>query len=399
MLTGDHKVYNKAASLKGAKQLTSSSQLKKLAGSVRSKDTFRVYRMAATRNHRVYYKVVSFEGKYRGWIYGGKAKRDYAGGLERVNTTSEVTLSDQIRQTTYHLKSSGTSSDENVWNDIPWTQYKASLKTKDSTPYAKDDLTVISAKKMTRQYYQTYYYIEDAQHPEFNGWINSNSLEGPATTVTKTVSVPGPTQTVTVPGASTTVTVPAKNSLTINYVTNRYDPSAKTPAVTEGNGQDWPEEPQISKSVQKAYQEKFKSALAEIQNKSEITQADLDALGNGKVFWHEDDAWGDWDVSIRVSYDKLKNVVTINLVWEDVQTTWDKAVNYYLHIGDKFTPWDLIHDFVYEGYFVDTQNYAKFFTVTENTVDTSKAGNYVVKYYMKDYPNNIITVPVTVQSN
>ncbi len=84
---------------------------------------------------------------------------------------------------------------------------------------------------MTRQYFQTYYYVEDTDHPEFNGWINKNAVEGPEKVITNTVNVPGPKRNGYSNGYSTwsnkTVTVPAENKLTINYLTYRFDPSGK----------------------------------------------------------------------------------------------------------------------------------------------------------------------------
>lgn len=400
-LTGHNKIYNKAGVLKGAKAVTSTSQLKKLTRSVRSKDTFRVYRMATTNKKQVYYKVVSFESKHRGWIYGGKVKNAYTGGLRQIETTQNIQLSDEVKNTTYHLKTAGTSSDENTWVDVPWTQYKAGLNTKDSTPYANDDLKVTAAKKMTRQYYQTYYYVQNAQHPEFNGWINMNSLKGPDKVVTNTVTVPGPTQTVTktveVPGPTKVVTVPAENKLTINYMTNRFDSSAKSDKAAPGNSAQWAEAvPVISKGILQNYQKQFADAINQMKDKKQLTQADLNILGDGQVFSYWDDEWGDYQVSIHVSYDATKNTANINLVWEDSQTFISRDANYYLHVDDNFSPWDLIHDFVYNGHYVDPEQFPDFFTITENTVDTTKAGEYVVKYHMNDYPNQVFTVPVYV---
>lgn len=403
-LTGKHQIYTKAQSLKGAKPVTTKRQLQKLAKSVRSKDTFYAYRMATTNNQRVYYKIVSFEGKYRGWIYGGKIKNYFNGGIRHTDTTTDVSLSEEVRNTTYHLKSTGTSGDVNTWKAIPWTQYKAGLKTKDSTPYANDKLKVTAAKRMTRQYFQTYYYVEDTDHPEFNGWINKNAVEGPEKVITNTVNVPGPketvTQTVTVPGPTKTVTVPAENKLTINYLTYRFDPSGKYTKATTGNDADWTEETStVSSGIQKDYQRQFAKAIDQIKDKKELTSADLDSLGNGQVFMRLDDEWGEYQVSIRVNYDKQKNVAEIVLTWEDRQTTVSRAANYYLHVGDNFTPWVLLSDFVYQGYFVSRDRYPQLFTIIENTVDTSKPGTYEVKYYMNDYPDKIRTVPVTVQPN
>lgn len=226
-LTGKNKIYTKAGVLKNAKQVTSETQLKKLKDSQRSKDFFNVYRMAVTNKHQVYYKVVSFEGKWRGWIYGGRVKNDYQGGLASAQTTKDLSLSDDMKNAKFKLKNPGNSGTDNTWKNIPWSKYHAKINTMDSSAYANDELQVTAIKQQSRQYHNTYYYVTNANHPEFNGWIDRNSVAeitkpAPATTTNNNDNNNDPkiiTNTVT-NTVTKTVTVPAKNDLSINYIVN-----------------------------------------------------------------------------------------------------------------------------------------------------------------------------------
>lgn len=70
--TGNNALYTKAAPLKGAKVVKTKQQLLELNQSKAGQDTFMYLRSAYTNHHTVYYKVMSFDRKIKGWIYAGK---------------------------------------------------------------------------------------------------------------------------------------------------------------------------------------------------------------------------------------------------------------------------------------------------------------------------------------
>jgi hypothetical protein len=138
--------------------------MKKLANSKKSANYFRAYRVAKTNKGLVYYKVVTMDGKYRGYIYGGKDTSVFAGGIKSAETTTKATM--PTRTTGFHL----TNAKKNgLWTAPKNTQYKAksvSLYGANST----DTFTVSNAETKTREG-SLYYYVTDDQNKDISGWI------------------------------------------------------------------------------------------------------------------------------------------------------------------------------------------------------------------------------------
>jgi len=168
--TGKNALYTKPGTVKGAKKVASTATMKKLASSKKSADYFRAYNQQITNKGTVYYKVVSMDGKYRGYVYGGKKAGTFAGGIKKASTMKSVT---KPANTTVYFTKPGKSNV--TWSAPKNTQYKATKAVKDTTSYANDTLTITSAAKKTREG-SLYYYVTDSANPAVNGWIYAKAV-------------------------------------------------------------------------------------------------------------------------------------------------------------------------------------------------------------------------------
>ena len=162
--TGTNALYSKPGTVKGAKRVASKATMKKMANSKKSADYFRAYRVAQTNRGTVYYKVVSMDGKYRGYIYGGKDIKAFAGGIKSADTTTTASM--PAKTTGYHLANANKNG---LWTAPKNTQYKAksiSLYSANKT----DTFTVSKAETKTREG-SLYYYVTDDQNSSIAGWI------------------------------------------------------------------------------------------------------------------------------------------------------------------------------------------------------------------------------------
>ncbi|WP_268913517.1 hypothetical protein [Lentilactobacillus sp. SPB1-3] len=173
--TGTNAIYTKAGTLKGARVVASTSTLNKLKNSNNSKDYFRAYQVAKTNRGSWYAKVVSFDYKYRGWIYVGKSNPDsdwskVGGGLEQTETTRETSLPGTK---TVRLTNPGTQNV--IWNAPYRSQYRAEKVVTDTEPYGGEDFTVTKALEMKREG-TPYYYIVNNNDSKIQGWIYAGSV-------------------------------------------------------------------------------------------------------------------------------------------------------------------------------------------------------------------------------
>lgn len=162
--TGTNALYSKPGTVKGAKRVASKSTMKKMANSKKSADYFRAYRVAKTNKGLVYYKVVSMDGKYRGYIYGGRSTKTFAKGIQSADTTQKAAM--PAKTTGYHLAN---AKKNGLWTAPKNTQYKA----KSVSLYgagSKDTFTVSNAETKTREG-SLYYYVTDDQDNSISGWI------------------------------------------------------------------------------------------------------------------------------------------------------------------------------------------------------------------------------------
>lgn len=179
--TGSNALYTLPGVIKEAKQVASASTLAAY-NTDKGQGLLRAYRVQRLSNGSFYMEVVSFDDAYNGWIYVGKSdpRNDFtkvAGGLKNVKTTNEATLTDQEKMHQYTFKQVGTVDDGTMltYGAPMWTQYKVGAKITDSTPYAGNKLTITKAATRTREG-DRWVYVEDAAHPEINGWIRDYAL-------------------------------------------------------------------------------------------------------------------------------------------------------------------------------------------------------------------------------
>lgn len=208
-VNGTNALYTKAGTLKGAKTVATKATLSNLSTSKSSEKNWRAYRVATTNRGSVYYKVVSFDGTYRGWIYGGKSTSSFAGGVKAYNTTTDPTASTdtsssassysttsaQASQTsalttaqkaaTYKIANPGTSNDgtEVTYSYPAWTQYKKGRVITDSTPYKDATFKITDETTRTREG-DLWVKIEatDSSNSKANGWIKYSGLTTPKST-------------------------------------------------------------------------------------------------------------------------------------------------------------------------------------------------------------------------
>lgn len=178
--TGKAALFNKASSLKSAKKKTTTVTLKDLARSNKSSQNVRAYRVARTNQGKVYYKVVTFDGKYRGWIYGGKSRSKFAGGLKTYQTFKQGTLTNDMANGTFQFANPGTANDNQTvtYKQPAWTQYKVGRQVTDSSAYAAVNYKIDRAGTRTREGDQwVHIYAINNGNSGADGWILYSGLK------------------------------------------------------------------------------------------------------------------------------------------------------------------------------------------------------------------------------
>ncbi|GHP13455.1 hypothetical protein YK48G_08800 [Lentilactobacillus fungorum] len=201
--TGNSALYTKAGTLKGARVQASKTTLSGLASSTSSKNNVRAYRVATTNRGSVYYKVVTYDGQYRGWIYGGKSTDSFGGGVKSYNTTTDpksadmtstssssaaststtssqtTGLTDAQKAATYKIATVGTANDgtQVTYTSPAWTQYKQGRVMTDSTKYKDATFKITDQTTRTREG-DLWVKIEatDQANSAANGWIKFSGL-------------------------------------------------------------------------------------------------------------------------------------------------------------------------------------------------------------------------------
>ena len=163
-VTGTSAIYSKPGTVKGAKVVASKKTVAKLAASKNSNDTFYAYGTKTTNRGSVYYKIVTMDKKYRGYIYGGKTAGTLAGGIKATNTVTAAANPTKLQN--YYLK--------DVSKTTLWTAPKGTdINAKKVSLYgaAKDDPFVVDQAETKTKEGSLYYHVTDRNDSTIKGWI------------------------------------------------------------------------------------------------------------------------------------------------------------------------------------------------------------------------------------
>lgn len=179
---GTNALYTKAGTLRGARLVASKATLAQLGNSNSSQKYFRAYRVATTNRGSVYYKVVSFDQQYRGWIYGGTSTAAFGGGITTTDTMTSAALPSST--TGYSLVDINKNT---LWESPKWSQYLA--KQSDMSGYkAGDTFKIIGAATKSREGW-LYYQVVDENNANVTGWVFADGLKQTTPTTVGSVTI------------------------------------------------------------------------------------------------------------------------------------------------------------------------------------------------------------------
>jgi len=197
-VTGNNGLYSKIGTTKGAKLLASPSRLADLKSSNLGQDNWRAYRIATTDRGAVYYKIVSFDGSYRGWVYGGTSTYRFNGGLASFATTGTYNDGKADNKTVYKLTGLAAGENNVLYKAPAWTQYKVGRAKVngvgsiivDETAYKNATFTLGGSAENSRSH-EVWYQISNSSNADINGaWVQASNLVAAPTTATPNPTTP-----------------------------------------------------------------------------------------------------------------------------------------------------------------------------------------------------------------
>ncbi|KRM38815.1 hypothetical protein [Lentilactobacillus parafarraginis] len=190
--TGNNALYTKAGTLRGARIIASGTSLGTLAAANTAGSNVRAYRVATTNRGSVYYKVVTFDGQYRGWIYGGTSTGTFGGGITPYATTQDATAPDAKTQFKLIDGALAETTNQVVYDAPANTQYQVGATPTITNLANYKDATFTVTKAVTNPRDNTTWYQLASSNADLNGkWVNKGNVTEakPANTNTSDNSV------------------------------------------------------------------------------------------------------------------------------------------------------------------------------------------------------------------
>ncbi|MFC6164162.1 hypothetical protein ACFP3T_05700 [Lactiplantibacillus dongliensis] len=186
---GKYGLFTKPGTERGAKQVLSKNILK-VMGTYSQSDRdyyyshalnnhkykgsryyFRVYGYKKATNGAIYYRVVTMNGAYRGYIYGGHNLTKFGGGIRSAQTTKK--LRNGLDVGPYYL------SYTSLLKFPQYTQYgkNSEVATIDGE-HGKDPFRLGKSYTLQRtREGEKFVYLNDLMHPKIKGWTQSISTD------------------------------------------------------------------------------------------------------------------------------------------------------------------------------------------------------------------------------
>lgn len=161
VIDGQHALLSKPSGMKGCRVLKSRHAMRKVAKSRRFGDYFMAYRMATTVHGRVYYKIVSYNFKYRGWMSAKSLHSVKTSRKARTLRQRRVFFRHPARNKTYVYP----------YRSIIYNPVIA----KNMNKIAHDPLEITATRKTYRGRVKSYY-VTDRHDPKINGWVRADEV-------------------------------------------------------------------------------------------------------------------------------------------------------------------------------------------------------------------------------
>lgn len=187
---GKYAMYTKPGTIKGAKLVASKAKMKNFGtftktdlANVNSNSAVKyrgsayylyAYGYKVTNTGSVYYRVVTMNGKYRGYVYGGKSIGKFAGGVKKATTSVTATIPTDL------AGSVGIETAGVLWNVPPYTKYPTKTLGKmtamNSTTIPHLAKFKITAAVMRNREKDIYYHLVSTDNYKLDGWVSRQSV-------------------------------------------------------------------------------------------------------------------------------------------------------------------------------------------------------------------------------